>query len=121
MGMQPCSQTFNPYFLKGGRIVNCYFEFVFTDRLFVGEFAVIEADYWVQFAAGEDVRFGTPYIAGSVDFLFDEVSGLHQECKTELTLRRWQVRNGLDPAEPLDPELWEALPTELRNQITEEQ
>jgi hypothetical protein len=96
--------AFNAYWLKGGRIINCYGEYVFTDRVFAD---VLEADYWVQFEAGDDVRFGTPYIAGSVDALFDDIE---QDVKAELT--RWLVRNGLDPAEPIDPELWEAIPTE---------
>lgn len=137
MGMQASSRTFNPYFLHDGRIVNKRGEKVFTDRTFSD---VIEACYWLNFVS-LDARFGTPYIEvdeSRRNDLFVNRDGPnnhyvaprqnHVQSRSpeqprpqkRLTLGEWLMRNGLDPTKPLDPELLDALPTELRNQITEE-
>jgi len=126
MAMQPCSQTFNPYFLRGGRIINCYGEHVFTDRIFAD---AIDADYWLNFV-NHDAQFGTAYIETDeskrgVVFVNNasgednhRIASRHNRDsqrqaarrKSPLTIKDWQVRNGLDPTKPLDPELYDALP-----------
>jgi len=111
--MQPCSLSLNAYWLDGeGRIINCYGERVFSDRVWPDE---VSADYWLHFVS-PDGQFGTAYIAGTVDYVPVSVAGQHKDAKAETAseaLDRWLMRNGLTGSAP-DAELLDTLPTHLR-------
>lgn len=111
--MQVCSLSFNAYWLDGeGRIINCYGERVFSDRVWEDE---MSADFWLNFIS-PDGRFGTAYIAGTVDYVPVSLAGQHKDIDAEAAskaLDRWLMQNGLMGSAP-DAELLDALPTHLR-------